>query len=104
MAACGKFLDRKKEICSRRPFIAFPDAPPGLIESRYRNVVTGRTHAEKLQLCLGGLIADAMGLGKTLVTLSLIAGDLETQQDSKTSLGDTDSRPRTLVVTPMSSM
>lgn len=43
----------------------------------------------------GGILADPMGLGKTLVTLALIAGSLE-------SMPSTLDKP-TLIVVPLSS-
>jgi SNF2 family DNA or RNA helicase len=42
----------------------------------YRNVITGQVHDRKPPETFGGILADMMGLGKTLSTLSLIATTL----------------------------
>ncbi|KAF8244057.1 hypothetical protein K440DRAFT_663691 [Wilcoxina mikolae CBS 423.85] len=43
---------------------------------RYRNVISGSIQTDMPSLSLGGLLADSMGLGKTLVALALVAVDL----------------------------
>ncbi|CAJ2513775.1 Uu.00g018940.m01.CDS01 [Anthostomella pinea] len=47
----------------------------------YHNVITGSTQREQPTETLGGILADMMGLGKTLSILSLVASSL---QDAKT--------------------
>lgn len=41
------------------------------------NVITGHTYRNKPQPSLGGILADVMGLGKTLNVLSLVTGSLQ---------------------------
>lgn len=41
------------------------------------NVITGHTYRTKPKPSLGGILADVMGLGKTLNVLSLVAGSLD---------------------------
>ncbi|KAI2635247.1 SNF2 family N-terminal domain-containing protein [Xylaria nigripes] len=43
----------------------------------YRNVITGQVHNSKPPETLGGILADMMGLGKTLSILSLVASTLD---------------------------
>jgi len=61
--------------------------------------VTGKTSKEKPVVCQGGLLADAMGLGKTLTTLALIVGSIDQSSEGQVSAN----RP-TLIVAPKSSM
>jgi len=42
----------------------------------YRNVITGQVHNQEPPETLGGILADMMGLGKTLSILSLVASSL----------------------------
>lgn len=46
-------------------------------EQRYREIISGITMAEEPPQTLGGLLADMMGLGKTLSILSLVVSSLE---------------------------
>ena len=46
----------------------------------YYNVITGKEERSKPPEVLGGILADMMGLGKTLSILSLIVGSLEESQ------------------------
>jgi SNF2 family DNA or RNA helicase len=62
--------------------------------------VTGKTSKEKPVVCQGGLLADAMGLGKTLTTLALIVGSIDYQP----SEGQVSANRPTLIVAPKSSM
>lgn len=45
----------------------------------YRNVITGQEELEVPDQVLGGILADMMGLGKTLLSLSLVAHTLDTE-------------------------
>ncbi|POS86791.1 hypothetical protein EPUL_001752 [Erysiphe pulchra] len=45
----------------------------------YRNVITGQEELEVPDQIRGGILADMMGLGKTLLSLSLIAQTLDTE-------------------------
>ncbi|KAI0815779.1 SNF2 family N-terminal domain-containing protein [Xylaria sp. FL0064] len=47
----------------------------------YRNVITGQIHDKMPPETLGGILADMMGLGKTLSILSLVATTLDTADD-----------------------
>jgi hypothetical protein len=67
---------------------------------RYINTVTASRVYRKPKLCLGGLIADDMGLGKSLTALALIAGSMTTR-DSNESQPTT--RVTTIIVAPLSS-
>ncbi|KIW15877.1 hypothetical protein PV08_05927 [Exophiala spinifera] len=44
---------------------------------RFQCTVDGRFHQSRPSLALGGLLADDMGLGKSLTTLALIAGSID---------------------------
>jgi SNF2-related domain len=78
--------------------------------TRYTHKVTGFTTLEKIVECRGGLLADDMGMGKSLSVLTLI---VQTEQESKefchsaslsddTELCQPHSRA-TLIITPKSS-
>lgn len=80
----------------------------------YREVVTGITVKEEPEQVLGGLLADVMGLGKTLEALSLVGSTLEaaqefadqalqTMDDQDTSTVVANSRA-TLIVCPTSTV
>lgn len=43
----------------------------------YHNVITGQIHSQRPPETFGGILADMMGLGKTLSTLSLVATSLD---------------------------
>ncbi|KAK5628369.1 hypothetical protein RRF57_004084 [Xylaria bambusicola] len=47
----------------------------------YRNVITGHTHDKLPPETFGGILADMMGLGKTLSILSLVATTLDNAHD-----------------------
>lgn len=47
----------------------------------YRNVITSQIHDSKPPETLGGILADMMGLGKTLSILSLVATTLDDAED-----------------------
>ena len=53
-----------------------------------------------LQSCRGGILADAMGLGKTIMLLSLILKTKEQTKDKENS--SSDHSEATLIVTPLS--
>ncbi|KAF8533502.1 SNF2 family N-terminal domain-containing protein [Trichophaea hybrida] len=65
---------------------------------RYRNVVTGSIQTDMPSLPLGGLLADSMGLGKTLVALALVAADLAAASASQIQLLPT------LIIAPTSTL
>ena len=50
-------------------------------DSHYYNVVSGHTQRETPKVCRGGILADMMGLGKTLSVLSLCASTKQTAKD-----------------------
>ncbi|KAK6214450.1 Phosphatidylinositol 4-kinase LSB6 [Pestalotiopsis sp. IQ-011] len=50
-------------------------------QKAYHNVITGQTHARPPPETFGGILADMMGLGKTLSILSLITSSLEAGQE-----------------------
>ena len=64
---------------------------------RYSNTVTGSVQTDEPDLSRGGLLADSMGLGKSLVALALVAADVAAARDSQKP------QPPTLVVAPTSS-
>ncbi|KAK3688872.1 SNF2 family N-terminal domain-containing protein [Podospora appendiculata] len=70
--------------------------------TRYQNTVTGSWKQVPPNLSLGGLLADDMGLGKSLTVLALIAGSASDPMLS----GDGSQSPRlvTLIVTPLSTL
>ncbi|KAI9886665.1 MAG: hypothetical protein M1823_001508 [Watsoniomyces obsoletus] len=82
----------------------------------YYNVITGKEQTEMPTEVLGGILADMMGLGKTLSVLSLIVSTLEAskawaQQQKVPEHKPTDERlallrnsKTTLLVTPLSTM
>ncbi|KAI1802019.1 SNF2 family N-terminal domain-containing protein [Daldinia bambusicola] len=74
------------------------DAVPSF--PRFYNTVTHTYVSQKPKLCLGGLLADEMGLGKTLTTLALIAGSLNSDNDSSSS----QRSRKSLVVCPVSTI
>ena len=51
----------------------------------YYNIITGIEERDKPPEVLGGILADMMGLGKTLSILSLIVGSLETANEWETT-------------------
>ncbi|CAI4213583.1 unnamed protein product [Parascedosporium putredinis] len=69
-----------------------------LIVSMFVNNVTLKPTSQRPDLCLGGLLADDMGLGKSLTTLALIAGSLS-DDSSNTRRGLS-----TIIVAPLSTL
>lgn len=75
----------------------------------YFDTVTGITHRHDPALCLGGILADDMGLGKSLTTLALIAGSVDTpsstiEDSNDESVGNDYYSKCTLIVTPLSTL
>ncbi|KZF23424.1 hypothetical protein L228DRAFT_209965 [Xylona heveae TC161] len=83
-------------------------------QSRYYNVITGKEELAKPPEVLGGILADMMGLGKTLSILALL---LSTQDDSVAFSGESPPEPQapedvklvrnsktTLLVAPLSTV
>lgn len=78
----------------------------------YYNIITGKEEREKPKELLGGILADMMGLGKTLNMLALIAGSLKQAADfSEQECPDTDGENvllrnsrATLLVAPLSTL
>lgn len=56
--------------------------------SRFINNVSGTVHFEEPQAFRGGIVADPMGLGKTLTMISLAATDLEPKQHENFPVAD----------------
>ena len=57
----------------------------------YYNVITGHEMTERPKAVLGGILADVMGLGKTLNALSLVAATKQAAKDfGRLQLGDDD--------------
>ncbi|KAK0635998.1 SNF2 family N-terminal domain-containing protein [Bombardia bombarda] len=70
--------------------------------TRYKNTVTGSFRQNRPSLSLGGLLADDMGLGKSLSALALIAGSISDVEPS-----DESNEPRTLttlIIAPLSTL
>ncbi|KAH0543143.1 hypothetical protein FGG08_002488 [Glutinoglossum americanum] len=78
----------------------------------YRNAATYNSQRETPKMCLGGLLADDMGLGKSLTALSLIVGSLDDintpaahdKMDSPESRREASHSRTTLIVTPKSTL
>lgn len=80
----------------------------------YYNVITGREERQKPPEVLGGILADMMGLGKTLSILSLIVGSLDkSQQWAERSPGEPEEDQQiapvrntksTLLIAPLSTL
>ncbi|KAH0498289.1 hypothetical protein TgHK011_005546 [Trichoderma gracile] len=71
--------------------------------SCFVNRVSGAAQAEQPQQFYGGMIADSMGLGKTLSMISLIASDLLVNKNDPNSIigaNSEESSGRTLIVVP----
>ncbi|KAK3323152.1 SNF2 family N-terminal domain-containing protein [Cercophora scortea] len=69
---------------------------------RYKNTVTGSWKQEPPILSLGGILADDMGLGKSLTALALVAGSIP----ASSRPGDANKRPKlvTLILAPLSTL
>ena len=78
----------------------------------YYNIITGHEERVKPPEVLGGILADMMGLGKTLSILSLVVGSLSEAQswaelappESTTDIPLVRNSKTTLLVSPMSTM
>ncbi len=78
----------------------------------YYNVITGKEERNKPPEVLGGILADMMGLGKTLSILALIVGSLQEAEDwAKQSCPEMDGEKAlvrnsktTLLVSPLSTV
>ncbi|KAI4140230.1 MAG: hypothetical protein L6R39_005889 [Caloplaca ligustica] len=79
----------------------------------YYNVITGQEEHKKPPECLGGILADMMGLGKTLSILSLVAHGLSEAREfgkKRPPLPEEDEAPlvrnsqATLLVSPLSTV
>jgi hypothetical protein len=72
---------------------------------RYRNTITGIPQTEKPPEFAGGILADQMGLGKTLSVLALIAAN-PAKHLLESNRGNDCTRPRvansTLIIVPYS--
>ncbi len=89
----------------RRRFYTLPIAHASLNEARYVNNITGDIQDVVPVQFRGGLLADPMGLGKTLSTIALIASDRN--RTGKLAIAQDDSfesiltkRKTTLLVAP----
>lgn len=74
------------------------------IRKSFINTVSGDHQCEEPQQFLGGIIADPMGLGKTLTMIALIATDLQGYRTGEfafeQSAYDVETNKTTLVVVP----
>ena len=96
----GKQWTQTKEDCKSTPI---PSCLSGLahLYRRFLNRVSNASQSELPPQCYGGIVADPMGLGKTLTMIALVATDLENSGD----MVDTDEGchldvPATLIVVP----
>ncbi|KAK8139402.1 hypothetical protein PG984_002782 [Apiospora sp. TS-2023a] len=71
---------------------------------QYLNVISGASRLDEPEEFAGGIVADPMGLGKTLTMISLVATDLERGDCfPSSSRGSTDDKvqiPATLIIVP----
>ena len=63
-------------------------------------MVSGAHQCEEPPQFLGGIIADPMGLGKTLTMIALVATDLQGKFALEESACDIETNKTTLVVVP----
>lgn len=69
---------------------------------RFLNRVSNASQSEVPPQCYGGIVADPMGLGKTLTMIALVATDLESSGDVVgTDEGCHLDVPATLIVVPL---
>ena len=78
-------------------------------QRRYINVITGKEERAQPSEVLGGILADMMGLGKTLSILALVVGNLDAaaqwaRQAPSIGLGEKRNSKTTLLVSPLSTM
>ncbi|KAM0231289.1 hypothetical protein ACHAPO_008672 [Fusarium lateritium] len=89
---------------------AFSGQDPDIWEVRdtnqgrhYLNRVSGASQVEEPPQCYGGIVADPMGLGKTLTMIALVATDMNNQNRNDNSGEEFDQTvPTTLIVVPPS--
>ncbi|KAK8090377.1 hypothetical protein PG997_005338, partial [Apiospora hydei] len=71
---------------------------------QYLNVISGAHQTEEPEAFAGGIVADPMGLGKTLTMISLVATDLERDEPStsfpKESMNENVQIAATLIIVP----
>ena len=97
MNACGKSPVRARTYppALYQRYLIVTTAASSFIQ--YRNTVTGSVQNDVPSPTLGGLLADSMGLGKSLVALALVAADVAKARASKIE------HSPTLVIAPRSS-
>lgn len=71
-------------------------------EIYFKNTVTESIQSTRPQMFFGGILADGMGLGKTLSMLSLITVYLDHSRGTSLPNNQEDSSHSTLIVTPLS--
>lgn len=74
-------LSREDSIKSTGMVSFWQQKVDGLGQKKYVNVITGHTQAQPPQETRGGILADMMGLGKTLSILSLIMSSLDAARE-----------------------
>ncbi|KAM0371936.1 hypothetical protein ACHAPK_004484 [Fusarium culmorum] len=85
---------------------AFSDRDPDLWEMKHTNqgkYVSQTSQLEEPPQCYGGIVADPMGLGKTLTMIALVATDLDSEISNDNAGDEFHSKvPTTLIVVPPS--
>ncbi|KAF8246923.1 hypothetical protein K440DRAFT_585247 [Wilcoxina mikolae CBS 423.85] len=70
-------------------------------ETRFRHRITGGYSPERPKTTRGGIIADEMGMGKTLTTLAFIATSMDEEENSNVECERSVAQVRaTLIITP----
>ncbi|KAF2494437.1 hypothetical protein BU16DRAFT_562094 [Lophium mytilinum] len=89
--------------------IISPEFPSVWLETRdlagkpkYQNTITNSSRRQDPSVCLGGILADDMGLGKSLTALALIAGSM--QESISPSKDQSTLNDSTLIVAPLSTL
>jgi len=97
------FMLQKEDTQAKKPFhndLWSVTTSPQEISPEYLNNVTGDTQPEVPRSFRGGILADQMGLGKTLSMISLIAQDLDRAKKSDMSSASSCISATLLVVPP----